>query len=256
MKKEYVFLLWWGDAEMSRIKQFLQTQQYTYIDKWLSWWAKVEDYAAEISAIFAQGKQPVAIELTWAGEGEWESVIAIDHHGARAHEPASLMQVKALIDDFDALIIANDVGYIPAMQKELEKRGIMGDEQKWPIAAIRLQDRQAQHITPAQESEAEEAIRGREDLLDWLLTVMHLPHNKCATVTDRIYGTYQNLLIISLDGEVNFFGNGALCSELMLLYPGSWSGWSGLGKPWENAYWWGNVDAQAIRIFVTKALQK
>jgi len=50
--------------------------------------------------------------------------------------------------------------------------------------------------------------------LDGKLTVVKLAHSKGATITDRLFGKYQNLLILSGDGEVKFYGDGKICEDL------------------------------------------
>ncbi|HPO06083.1 MAG TPA: hypothetical protein PLQ36_03160, partial [Candidatus Gracilibacteria bacterium] len=93
---------------------------------------------------------------------------------------------------------------------------------------------------------ADIAVKSREDLLGGKLTIVRLPHSKSATVTDRLFGTYENLLVISADGESNFFGDGEVCQAFKDQYPNSWAGGTGLGKAKEYAFWGGYVDQKVL----------
>lgn len=258
-KKEQVFLLGGKDAEMQHIKSILDKKNIPYIDKWLGRWAKVEDYAEEIKQLVSEGKQAVAIELAGAGEWEYADVISIDHHGERAHEKAAILQVMETLGMEtsleDRLIAANDNAYIPGMKKVLEEEGVADIfEQEKMIRAIRLKDRQAQGITVEQETQAQEAVNQNEKLLDWSLIIVRLPHSKCATVTDRLFGQYKNLLVLSDDGEVNFFGDGKLCADLKEKF--EWrNGGSGLGIKGQNAFRWGYPNHEEIQKCVVEYVE-
>ena len=41
-----------------------------------------------------------------------------------------------------------------------------------------------------------------------------LSHSKTSTITDRLYGKYDNLLVLSEDGETNFFGDTEIINML------------------------------------------
>lgn len=185
--------------------------------------------------------------------------VLIDHHFARSGEPASLTQVIAYLRALPALlnkytfspephiearqieavvnfssstarwmelVAANDARYIPGMMAI----GATLEE----IDRVRTFDRLAQGITPAQDAEGLRAIS--EKVVTGRLTVVRMSHSKTATVADRMFGQYDQLVIFSGDGEVNFFGDGALCATLKEKF-GGWNGGSGLGKAGETAYW-------------------
>lgn len=197
-------------------------------------------------------------------EGAPEPVL-IDHHFARSGESASITQVIGYLrqlpgrlkqnaesgnmyQKLDAatraaqievattfsaatarwieLVAANDARYIPGMLA----LGATQDE----IDRVRTFDRLAQGVTPAQDAEGLQAIGEKE--VAGRLTVVRMSHSKTATVADRLFGQYDQLVIFSGDGEVNFFGDGALCATLKEKF-GGWNGGSGLGKAGENAYW-------------------
>lgn len=244
--KQLVFFLGGHDAEMVEIRRVLEESGENFVDAGLGWSASVESYKDEIDAALAAGSQPVLIEL--AGAEGIEGAIVVDHHGDRAGEPASIIQVLDLLglepNRWQQLIAANDAGFIPAMIEV----GASAAE----IAEIRALDRAAQGITPEQEAQAEEAIRNLQ-VAD-RLTVVRLTHSKTATVTDRLFGEYDQLLVLSGDGEVNFFGDGELCSHLQEKFQG-WSGGSGLGKSGESAFWGGYPDHQEVEDFILNFLK-
>lgn len=82
------------------------------------------------------------------------------------------------------------------------------------IARVRRRDRMCQGITEEQEKEAERAISKKEEICG--VTIVRMAHSKTATVADRLFekDKQQNLLILSDDGEANYFGDGKLCKML------------------------------------------
>lgn len=250
-KNTDVYLIGGSDLEMHQIKKKLNRSGQQYEDKNLKWGAKLEDYKDEIEKILSEDKTPVAIELLGADKNE--NVIDIDHHGEKANRPSAISQVMERMglkmSFIDELIAANDTAYIPGIEAKIEEHR-QDFEKKYDtegferfknklVNLIRGKDRQIQGITSEQEKQADEAIQHLESLYGGLLTVVRLPHSKTATVTDKLFGKYKNLTIISGDGEVNFFGDGKLCQNLQKKYKGSWSGGSGFGKEGKNAYWGG-----------------
>lgn len=259
---EDIYLLGGKDAEMRVIKKRLERAGQKYIDKGLGWGAKIEDYSREITEIINNKNIPIAIEL--ASSEKIEGVVDIDHHNEKSNRPASLLQVMQRLNLetslFDELIAANDSGFIPAMEKKIEeyrekferntgKEVFEELKRKW-ISVIRKIDRQAQGITKEQEEQASEAIKNKENFYNNSLTIVRSPHSKCATITDRLYGEYENLFIPSEDGESNFYGNGKLCQELKDKYEGSWAGGSGLGDKYGEAYWGGYPDQDEVEKYI------
>jgi hypothetical protein len=251
----YVFFLGGKDAEMQAIRTRLIDSDYTIVDKNLGWWAKATEYTAEIQSAINAGKTPVLVELS----EEWLSVDivnaltngdikSVDHHDARSAEPASILQVLTLIGAtptrVETLIAANDSGYIPGMVKA----GASHDE----ISQIRAIERQLQGITPEMESEAERAITAmeRHPKLDYLI-IVRMSHSKSATVTDRLHGmqSRENILILSEDGEVNYYGDGAICASLKDTFEG-WGGGAGFAQAGKNGYWCGNPNQGEVEGFI------
>ncbi len=269
--KNLHFFLGGNDLEMKTIETLLKEQGVSYSTKNIDWREAskvgVSVYGDEISKVAAEGKIPVIIELKKDSRLP-EETIEIDHHNENASKPASILQVCELLGIEPTrkmlLIVANDSGYIPAMLA-------MGAT-KEEIAMIRYHDRSCQNITAEQEEQAEEAIKHTKEING--VTIVMLPHSKTATVTDRLFDESkpQNLLIVSADGETNYFGPEDICRKLQgnkigerpapwdpnqteILYDnfGGWTGGSGLGQKGGTAFWGGYADQKEIARFVLKA---
>ena len=225
-----VFFLGGHDLEMVTIRDLLlEAVPERFYDKELVWGAKASAYREEITETLARGFTPVFVELVNDLGLDPAQFLVVDHHGERAGEnqPTSLHQVFNLLGLspecwtrwFD-LVAANDWGYIPAMVE----MGATREE----IIKVRAADRAAQGITPEEEAEGARAIARTELLAQGALTVVHLPHSRTATVTDRLQTElggpgYQNLLVCDPD-QVNFFGSGELIFALDRKFPGGWYG--------------------------------
>jgi len=225
-----VFFLGGRDLEMATIRDLLQeVAPGRFYDKALAWGAAASAYRQEILATLAGGLTPVLVELADDLDLTPTRTIVVDHHGARAgaHQPTALHQVFALLglpgkrwNRWFELVAANDRGYIPAMIE----RGATLEE----IVRVRAADRAAQGITPAEEAAGEQAVAQAETLAGGLLTVVHLPHARTATVTDRLQpelggAGYHNLLV-DCPAQQNFFGAGQLVLALQQRFPGGWYG--------------------------------
>ncbi|MDR0860596.1 MAG: hypothetical protein LBO09_06585 [Candidatus Peribacteria bacterium] len=262
-KKNLVVFLGGADAEMSAIREVLQQTGIEFVDNQLGWGAKISDYSDRIKEALSSNREVVTIELI--NDINLKGLVEIDHHGERSTEPASILQVLKLIGieptRRQQLIAANDSGYIPAMLA----LGATPEE----VAEIRLLDRSAQGITSEMEAEAERAIANTETING--ITVIRMSHSKCATVSDRLFDPSkpQNLLILSGDGESNYYGNGLLCqllkgektgtapapwdaSQTIETFSnfGGWNGGAGLGDPESYGFWGGYGDQEAIKSFI------
>lgn len=238
------------DAEMVEIINTCRKAGIEVIDRHLGWGAAASAYSEEIAAAVSENKQVVLIELALDIELP-KTAIVVDHHNEMSGQPASILQVLALLGmdatRWQQLVAANDCGYIPAMLS----MGATPEE----VAAVRLADRSAQGITPEQEAEAERALASSEQFACWsgkamhadgLLTIVRMAHSKTATVADRLFNPEeeQRLLILSGDGESNFFGRKALCLSLQEKF----GGWSGGGET--TGYWGGDANQTEIEEFV------
>lgn len=251
MKNQIVVVTPVNDGEAVQIEKILKNENIkTLITKqgWGASWdglepeikEKIESYKNKNFKIFGvelQGSAPEGVEN-------------IDHHrydgDDRTNEFSSLEQVAKLVGHrlslFEEFISANDKGFIPAMLALAKTKNLSEKETQKLIEKVRLQDRVAQGITPEQERIAEKAIQEAE--VSDLLTVVHMSHSKTATVCDRLWGSYKNLLIVSSDGEVNFFGSRRVIEKLSSLVEGSWSGGD---LDHDNGFWGGypqNLDIE------------
>ena len=240
------------DGEMVEIINVCRETGVEVIDKHLAWGPSVDAYKAEIKEALADGKTPVCIEL--AGAEAIAGAVVIDHHNENAGKPASILQILDLLGmeptRRQQLIAANDTGYIPGMLA----MGASAEE----VAEVRLLDRSAQGITPEQEAEAERAIAAAETVNG--VTIVRMAHSKTATVCDRLWraGVPQKLLILSEDGESDFFGDWELCEELYEAFPAPsdapWSNWKG-GRAVQACHecgFWGHscADQAAVEAYV------
>lgn len=95
------------------------------------------------------------------------------------------------------LVAANDRGYIPEM---LELGATRAE-----IIQVRAADRAAQGITPEDEQAGQKAVSQAKTVARGKLTIVRLPHNCTAVVTDRLDPDlggpgFQNLLVSALTG--------------------------------------------------------
>ena len=226
-------------------EQFLVTGQ-----AWgASWDGLEEDIKEKIEKAKQDGIEVIGVEL----QGDSHGATNIDHHvygeDDRSNPKASIEQVAdkigAQLTLEERFVAANDKGYIPAMEKLGEELGITGADLETIIQNVRMKDRMAQGITLEQEEQAKAAIEPLGDLAAKRSYIeINLPHSKTATVTDRLYGKYDELLIISGDGESNFYGSTETINMLNEKFPG---GWSGGQLDQENGFWGGYVDQNALR---------
>ncbi len=242
--KNYHFFLGGNDLEMEAVRRLLHYRKIPpecIHDKRLGWGARLSDYRDELERL-PEGAVPVLLELEIDLRPPDTGIVILDHHGESAgrDQPTALEQLWRLLEmpadlwgkkefeDFP-LIAANDRGHIAAM-----RRLGASDEQ---IAAIRARDRLAQGITEIQENQAEAAVDERRTVAGGALTIVNLPHDKTATVTDRLHGKYENLLVLSPE-EINFFGEGRWIHLLDKRFPGGWRG----GELPETGYWGHGID--------------
>lgn len=250
MSSNFVVLAGGYDLEMVTIINLCRENGIEVVDKFLGWGESSAVHADAVAQVQKEGKQVVFIEPIFDDSfPQPEGSIVIDHHGERSHEEPSLIQFLKLIGleptRRQRLIGANDAGYIPAMLA-------MGATEA-EISEIRRMDREAQGVTEEMEAEAERAISEKEIVNG--VTIVKMAHSKTATVCDRLFNPAekQNLLILSGDGEVNYFGNGALCAVLKEKFEG-WNGGSGLGDAEGTAFWGGYPNQDEVVRFITGVL--
>lgn len=234
-----VFFLGGADLEMATIRALVDEVMPGHVyDKGLSWGAKTSSYRDEIKEALRAGRTPVLVELQDDLGLDPDRIVVVDHHGqkAGADQPTSLHQVFKLLglpperwSRWYDLVAANDRGHVA----ELRWIGATREE----IIEVRKADRRAQRITEQEECAGDQAVAMAETHAREALTVVRLPHNRTAVVTDRMDRTlggpgFRNLLVLS-PGEVNFYGSGDLIAALNAHFP---DGWCGGALP-ERGFW-------------------
>jgi len=184
-----IFLLGGYDLEMITIKKLLEDNGITYIDKNLSWGAKLSDYKDE----FSTNKQIYGIELE-EDITPPKNYSSIDHHNQNSHMPSSLEQVAKILNiklsRDQQLVSANDSGYIKGMQNICATQ----DE----IENIRRRDREAQGVTQKDENLATKSIVNSNTHIIYSLT----PH--FSAISDKVYTKYDHFIIYN-DTKIVFY---------------------------------------------------
>lgn len=205
---------------------------------------------------YEKGMTVYGVELTGNSRGG----INIDHHGERSSEDASIEQVARVLGIHltidEMFVAANDKAFIPGMEKLGKEFGMLREDVTEIILNIRRKDRAVQGITLEQEEQSRKAIAKLGDLSEKreYILVDDLPHSKSATITDELYGKYDNLLVASQNGETNFFGSTEIIDMLESKfrvedpktgYANTWKG----GQLEEGNGFWGSssVSQDAIK---------
>ncbi|MHB2148298.1 hypothetical protein ACX8XP_04515 [Calditrichota bacterium LG25] len=222
----FVFFLGGYDAEMCEIKNILVQMNQPFYDKQLVWGTKVSAYQRELSQLPTDAI-PVLIELK-KDMALPENAIEIDHHDEKAGKdrPTSIEQVAELLgialNRWQQLIAANDRAWIDGLKA-------MGATEA-EIQQVRRFDRQCQGVTEEEEQAAEQSIKAVRKEGD--VAVVEYPFKRVSPVMDRLYGKYENILVIT-PHSVNFSGQGALVERLAAAFP---QGWYGGNLP-EKGFW-------------------
>jgi len=193
-KNEIVFLLGGYDLEMVEIKNILQQHSKHYIDKKLSWGAKLSSYKDVLNDTTIY----YGIELIEDIEPP-KNYITIDHHNDNQNKKSSIEQVADLLhiklSRYQQLVALNDSGYIPAMQKygatEVE------------IDYIRQKDRKIQGATQEDEILAKISIENATKKNQ--IFIIEAQTSIFSTITDRLYGKEENILLYN-DNKLVYYG--------------------------------------------------
>lgn len=253
MKKNRLWVCPNNDLEAKTIIEMLEREGEKYLVTGQTWgasWEKLEEeIKTKLKEAMENGQEVYGIEL----QGNSNGAINIDHHtygeDDRRNSKSSIEQVADILEKEltldEQFVSTNDKGYIPAMEELGKKLKINPKDLKEIIANIRMRDRETQGITSEQEAQAEEAIKKLGELKEKRNYIsIDLPHSKTSTVTDRLYGKYDNLLVTSEDGETNFFGKTEIIKMLNERFP---SGWSGGSLDQGSGYWGGYADQNDIK---------
>lgn len=191
MQVERVFLLGGYDLEMEEIKKILTDNREKYIDKQLSWGAKVSDYKDYLNldeTIIYGVELEVDIQVP-------KNYHEIDHHGLNDHKPSSLEQVAQILDlkltQKQKLIAANDSRYIGGMKKLCARQK--------EIDEIRQRDRELQGITRYDEDIAAASVKMSDSNIIYSIT------SHFSATSDIAYYSYDNYIIYNYS-KVVFYG--------------------------------------------------
>ena len=251
-----------NDLEAKTIVEMLQREREDFLVTSQAWGASWEELEEELKAKIEEAKREQKIVYGVELQGDSNGAINIDHHiygeDDRSNPKSSIEQVAEILGVEltldEQFVSANDKGYIPAMEKLGVELGLSSEDLQEIIANIRMRDREMQGVTPEQEAQAQEAVEKLGKIAEKREYIqLDLPHSKTSTVTDRLYGKYDNLLITSGDGETNFFGKTEIIQMLNEKFPG---GWSGGQLDQGHGFWGGYADQNAIKVAVQSVLQK
>ena len=250
-----------NDLEAKTIVEMLEKNEEEYLVTGQAWgasWEKLEEELKEkVEKAKQNGKSVYGVEL----QGDSNGAINIDHHiygeddrsnpKSSIEQVADILGVELTLDE--QFVSANDKGYIPAMQELGANLGIEEKDLQEIIENIRMRDREMQGVTSEQEAQAQEAVEKLGDLSEKREYIaMDLPHSKTSTVTDRLFGKYDNLLITSADGETNFYGKTEIINMLNEKFPG---GWSGGQLDQGSGFWGGYANQDEIKAEVKKLIE-
>lgn len=252
-----------NDIEAKAIIELLKRNNEDVLVTKQQWGASWENLEEEIKAKIQEAKDKQEVIYGIELQGDFDGAINIDHHkygdDDRSNSKSSIEQVADILGvelSLDERFISeDDKGYIPAMKKLGKKLGISDEDLQEIIDNIRMRDREMNGITPEHEAQAEEAIQKLGDLTEKRDYVqVDLPHSKSQTIQDRLHGKVDNMLIISEDGETNFYGVTEIINMLKEKFPEGWSG----GPLDEEGYgfWGGYVDQEAVKREVQNMIDK
>lgn len=251
-----------NDLEAKTIVEMLQREGEDYLVTGQAWGASWDNLEEELKEKIEEAKKEQKAVYGVELQGDSNGAINVDHHtygeDDRSNPKSSIEQVAEIVGVEltldEQFVSANDKGYIPAMEKLGTELGIGSEDLQEIIANIRMRDRKMQGVTIEQEEQAQEAVEQLGEIAEKRDYIqLDLPHSKTSTITDRLYGKYENLLITSGDGETNFFGTTEIIQMLNEKFPG---GWSGGQLEQGSGFWGGYAEQEAIKTEVQKAIKK
>jgi len=189
---DYLFLLGGQDLEMCEIEKILKEQKQEYVNKKLSWGAKLSAY----EEYFDTTKTMVAIELI-SDTTPSKNFINIDHHNTLSTEKTAIEQVAELLgialSSYQKLVAVNDVSHIKGMQKSGASKEMIDD--------IRAKDRACQGVSQKDEHLAQLSVAEMKYLNG--VAVICSKTEKFSAVTDRVQ---EKKLLVYNENKLNYFG--------------------------------------------------
>lgn len=250
-----------NDLEAKTIVEMLVREGENFLVTGQAWGASWDNLEEHIKVWIEKANQNGEIVYGVELQGNSNGAVNVDHHSYgeddRSNSSSSLEQVAEILGVEltldERFVAANDKGYIPAMERLGKELGINEEDLQQIIANIRMRDREMQGVTLEQEAQAQEAVEKLGELKEKREYIsMDLPHSKTSTVTDRLYGKYENLLVTSADGETNFFGKTEIIQMLNEKFPG---GWSGGQLEQGSGFWGGYADQEAIKKAIDEVIR-
>ena len=250
LKNEILFVVPNNDGEAVEIQKLLKDNGWNYLvtnQAWGASWDGLEDSIKNeinsgkykfVYGIELQGNIQLRVDKVW-------NIINIDHHkyenDDRSNSLSSLEQVANIIGvtltEYQKAVAYNDIHGIKGLKRKYKEY----------VDAVAIQDMLAQGITEEQIQIAKESVKEAETIED--LVIVRCQHSKTYPIKANI--DYNNILIFSDDGEVNFEGNGQICIALQKEF----EGWSGGNLP-KYGFWGGYVDKEKVLNFVKKEVKK
>ncbi len=196
LSNEPLFLLGGRDLEMLEIQKMLITHKKHFINKKLSWGAKLSAYINLLNDTVTYYGIELVEDVTPP-----KNYVAIDHHNEAQEKKSSIEQVAEILgielNRYQTLVALNDKGYISAM----ERFGATEVE----IALIRQKDREAQGVTEEDEILAEVSFLDASSH-NGIYTIK-AQTDKFSPIIDRCYKKYENVLIYN-DKKFVYHGRG------------------------------------------------
>lgn len=248
MQSNRLWVLGGNDGEMEVIKTLLGMAGDQWIQPKTSWGDlqyKIDDLSDLVARPLRSFSEVVFVECKPVyGKIKLFSIWVIDHHGDRANESASVLQVLRVLEKsglqisdatrrWVGLIAANDTGAYAGM----EMLGATLDE----MARVRALTRRAQGITQEHEDTARTALESaKANGLVLVAQVAEGKHIKNVCFLDALHqaGRGNELYLLVGSGSFHFSGDGAICAKLHKEFSG-WAGGAGLGKKGDQRAFWG-----------------
>ncbi len=200
---------------------------------WGASWENLEsEIVSSIEEILAQDAYCQVIGVELSGTPSWNA-LTIDHHAQGDREivhESSLEQVACMLGEklnrYQELVAINDRAYITGMVKNGASQG--------EITAIRQADRCAQGVSPDQEAQA---IRDLDEA-QWLgrKVLVNCESNAIGAYTDRLFGQYDECLLVMTDKCVYFGARAKEVHEKFKVKSSDWLGnqYAGFVSPSEE----------------------
>ncbi len=222
-----------ADLETIEVRELLAQSGEHVIATCQKWGARWDNLSAEeLAAVEIYRKENPAIEVVGVKlEGEtpksWNARTISRYNGQELCPlEAVAKEIGVELCEYKKLVVVNLKNRMAGLIAANLPQGM--------IDAIRLTDRCSQGSTPDHEADAVRAWNKRVVVGD--ITVVRMRECKCAPVTDRFYGQYQNILILGEDGEVNFYGDAEICVALKETFA-NLGGWMRLMDRSSESFW-------------------